>query len=407
MINITKNYKIVFLLLDKSMEFFTNNELWTFMGVLLVTGISIMIVRKSIEKVRVFVLKLASKTQNTVDDEIFNKDIIGYTMYFIPLFILVQLNTLSGAQTYNGVVNIITSIMVPVVTALLVFSGINVIDSIYKKKDIYKKIPFFAGLQLLKIITAIITLIIIVSGILGKSPLIILSGLGAATAILMLVFKDVITGFISGIHLVTNNMLSKGDWITMPSKGVDGDVIEIGISTVKVRNFDKTITSVPAQQLVNNVFFNWKGMQSSGGRRIKRNLLIDANSIKLLGEEDIEDLKQIKIMNEYLDDKSSALKDTNKDRGVFIGDKRSLTNIGTFRAYICEYLKSRGDIYSDDFTFLVRQLEASEHGVPIQIYVFTTTTNWIEYEAIQSDVFDHLFSMVGVFGLKIYQRDNN
>jgi miniconductance mechanosensitive channel len=220
----------------------------------------------------------------------------------------------------------------------------------------------------------------------------------------MLVFKDVIVGFVSGIHLVTNNMLSKGDWITMPSKGVDGDVIEVGITTVKVRNFDKTITSVPSQQLTNNVFYNWKGMQSSGGRRIKRKILIDSNSVHMLNELELKNLKELALLEDYLCEKEIDISHHNDEINPKKGNLRALTNIGTFRKYIELYLTERNDIHIENFTFLIRQLEHNEFGIPIQLYVFTKTTNWIEYEKIQSDIFDHLFSVAKKFDLKIYQR---
>jgi miniconductance mechanosensitive channel len=350
--------------------------------------------------------KKSELSNNKIDDSMFGFGVVKNIILLIPVIGFDIINRINPVGELSGIVATTISVIIPIIISLLMLSIINVINNYYKSKDIYSKIPFYAGVQLVKIIIIIIAIIVIISEIMGKSPVYIFSGLGAATAVIMLIFKDVITGFVSGIHLATNNMLSKGDWITMPSKGVDGDVMEVGITTVKVRNFDKTITSVPAQQLTSNVFFNWKGMQDSGGRRIKRNILIDASSIQLLKDDDIEELKQIRLLKNYLEDKQDSINKTNKERGIFIGDKRTLTNIGTFRAYIKEYLRDRNDIHSEDFTFLVRQLEADEHGVPIQLYIFTNTVNWIDYEEIQSDIFDHLFSMAEVFKLKIYQRDN-
>lgn len=370
----------------------------------MIAGLSVIIIKRYLGEIREVILKITKKTANEIDDKILNKDLIGHVLLFIPIIIVSATSNSMDLGKYAQIMDILISVSIPLVLMFVIFALTNAVNEIYKDKEIYKKVPFFAGLQLVKIISLIIVVIVMIATILGKSPFIILSGLGAATAILMLVFKDVITGFVSGIHLVSNNMLSKGDWITMPSKGVDGDVIEIGISTVKVRNFDKTITSVPAQQLTGNVFYNWTGMQNAGGRRIKRSILIDANTIAFMNNDGVKELSNIGILAEYLSDKANLVKESNADKSEYIGDRRNLTNIGTYRAYIKEYLRSRPDIHQEGFTFLVRQLESTEHGVPIQLYIFTNTVNWIEYEEIQSDIFDHLLSMVPVFNLKIYQR---
>jgi miniconductance mechanosensitive channel len=346
---------------------------------------------------------VATKTKNNYDNEIINGNIIKRVLYIVPFVFFSSITTMLSNPTQLAIVNKIIDLSLPLLTLIIIFSILDTINSIYSKKDIYKKIPFFAGIQFFKITCIIIAGIIFISVIIDKSPVIILSGLGAATAVLMLIFKDIITGFVSGIHLVTNKMLSKGDWITMPSKGVDGDVIEVGITTVKVRNFDKTISSVPTQQLTSNVFFNWTGMQNSGGRRIKRSVLLDSDTIRMMTLNDINELKKIDILNNYLATKELSLEKQNENKKV-IGNSRNLTNIGTFRAYIEEYLISRGDIHTEGFTFLIRQLESKGEGIPIQIYVFTKTTNWIEYENQMSDIFDHILSMASIFNLSIYQK---
>lgn len=353
-----------------------------------------------------YLKRKAEKSDNQIDDHIFGFGVVTNTIMLVPLVMMSIANNILPPGELTKIVEITISVLFPVIITMIIYSSLNVVNAHYSTKEIYKKIPFYALLQLVKIIVLLSAIILVISAIFQKSPVYIFSGLGAGMAVIMLIFKDVITGFVSGLHLVSNDMLSEGDWITMPSKGVDGDVIEVGITTVKVRNFDKTITSVPAQQLTSNVFFNWKGMQDSGGRRIKRSVLIDAASIKMLDEKKINELKSIGIMTEYLDGKLEELTATNKERKDYVGDARSLTNIGTFRRYLVEYLKSRGDIHTDGFTFLIRQLEATELGVPLQMYVFTNTVNWIEYEGIQSDIFDHVLSMANVFGLKVYQRDN-
>jgi miniconductance mechanosensitive channel len=391
------------------MEFYENikNILSTDLGLLAVFFLATILVILSIKKMDVFVQKklssIASNTKNNYDDDIINGNIIKITLLIIPFAIISSSSSFINNEKQIVIIEKVADLLLPFLAIFIIFAILDTANTIYSKKDIYKKIPFFAGLQFVKIISIIIGSIVFISVLLDKSPTIILSGLGAAMAVIMLIFKDTITGFVSGIQLISNQMLSKGDWITMPSKGVDGDVIEVGISTVKVRNFDKTISSVPTQQLTSNVFSNWTGMQNSGGRRIKRSVVLDSDSLMMLDEEKITELKKIDILHEYLSGKESLINKANKDK-KFIGNSRNLTNIGTFRAYIEQYLIDRGDIHTEGFTFLVRQLESNGEGVPIQLYVFTKTTAWIEYENIMSDIFDHILSIAPIFGLAVYQK---
>lgn len=284
----------------------------------------------------------------------------------------------------------------------------SLIDKTFKTLHAATEVQFFAMrtiIQSIKLIFGIIALIYIIAILADKSPVAILSGLGAMSAVLMLVFKDTILGFTAGLQLSTNKMVQIGDWIEMPKYGADGDVIDIGLNVVKVRNFDKTITTIPTYALVSDSFKNYRGMRESGGRRIKRAIKIDIHSIKFLSEEDIKRLEKANLLAPYLKEKVNEIKrynESNKfDLSVSINGRR-LTNIGTLRAYILTYLKNHPNI-NKDMTIMVRQLAPDEYGIPLEIYCFTSTTVWADYENIQSDIFDHIYSILQEFDIKPYQ----
>ncbi|MCG3657976.1 mechanosensitive ion channel family protein [Aliarcobacter butzleri] len=284
----------------------------------------------------------------------------------------------------------------------------SIVDKSFKTLHNKTKTPFFAMqsvIQSIKLIFGIICFIYVISIIMDKSPVAILSGLGAMSAVLMLVFKDTILGFSAGLQLSTNKMVQVGDWIEMPKYGADGDIIDIGLNVVKVRNFDKTITTIPTYALVSDSFKNWQGMRESGGRRIKRAVLIDINSISFLSEEDIKRLEKANLLMPYLHTKQSEIKNYNESHNFDLSvamNGRRLTNIGTLRAYLVTYLKNHPNI-NKDMTIMVRQLAPNEYGIPLEIYCFTATTVWIDYENIQADIFDHVYSILKEFGIKPYQ----
>lgn len=278
--------------------------------------------------------------------------------------------------------------------------------AIYRTYDISKTVPIMSFVQIAKLVLYFFGAITVLSLVLGQSPFTFLAGLGAMTAVLMLVFKDPILGFVAGIQLSANKMVSVGDWIEMPKFSVDGDIIEIGLTTVKIRNFDKTITTIPTQSLINDSFKNWRGMQETGGRRIKRAIHVDVGSVKFCDAEMLSRFSRIQFIADYIDAKKVELSEHNASAGVdtsTLVNGRHLTNLGTFRAFIEAYLRAHPKI-SNTLTFLVRQLEPTENGLPIEIYVFTTTTNWIEYESIQSDIFDHLLAAASEFDLRLFQN---
>jgi miniconductance mechanosensitive channel len=307
--------------------------------------------------------------------------------------------------TYPRIVDAAVNIYFIIVVLLVLDALINFFHSVYQRFDVSGEIPLKGFAQVLKIVMVCAGVIITLSILLDQSPVYLLSGLGAMTAVLMLIFKDPILGFAAGIQLISNRMLRPGDWIEMPKYGADGDVMDITLTTVKVRNFDKTITTIPTYALINDSFKNWRGMEESSGRRIKRAIYIDMNTICFCTPEMVGRFSEIRYIAEYMQQKRQEVEATNTELGVGPqngANARRLTNIGTYRAYVRAYLQNHPMI-NTDMTFLVRQLAPTQHGLPLEIYVFCRDKVWANYEAIQSDIFDHLLAIAGEFDLKVYQ----
>ncbi|POT58287.1 miniconductance mechanosensitive channel [Citrobacter amalonaticus] len=287
---------------------------------------------------------------------------------------------------------------------LSLFSLLDVILNLSQKWPAASQLPLKGIFQGIKLISAIFVGILMISLLIGQSPAILISGLGAMAAVLMLVFKDPILGLVAGIQLSANDMLKLGDWLEMPKYGADGAVIDIGLTTVKVRNWDNTITTIPTWSLVSDSFKNWSGMSASGGRRIKRSISIDATSIHFLDEEEQQRLYKSQLLKPYLETRHQEINAWNQqlDAPDSVLNHRRMTNIGTFRAYLNAYLRNHPRIRKD-MTLMVRQLAPDDHGLPIEIYAFTNTVVWLEYESIQADIFDHIFAVVEEFGLRIHQ----
>jgi miniconductance mechanosensitive channel len=315
--------------------------------------------------------------------------------YFSTTFPEYQQLVEKGAITYIIVVGL-----------MVIYSFLNAFNDIYLTFEISKIKPIKGYIQVVQIIVFILGGIIIIANMMGESPFILLSGIGALSAVLLLVFKDSLLGLVAGIQLAANDMVRVGDWIEMPKYEADGDIIDISLNTVKVQNFDKTITTIPSYALISDSFKNWRGMQVSGGRRIKRSLFIDTNSITFCTEDMIEKYKTIQFLSNYITSKEqeiaeyNAKNEINRDNPV---NGRALTNIGVFRAYINQYLQHHPGI-SQEMTLLVRQLAPTEMGLPLEIYAFTNDIRWDVYETIQSDIFDHLFAVAPEFGLHLFQN---
>ena len=300
----------------------------------------------------------------------------------------------------------VTEAFIVLSIAMAIVKGLTYANELYERLPSSRNRPIKGFIQVVKIVVLCGGAIILISILIDQSPFLLLSGLGAITAVLLLVFKDTILSLVASIQLTTNDMLRVGDWIEMPGMNADGDVIDISLHTVKVQNFDKTITTIPTHRLVSDSFRNWRGMSESGGRRIKRSLLLDQQSARFLSDEEVLDLKKFKILKDYLAEKRDETAAWNAEE--LSGDDapvnaRRLTNIGTLRAYILAYLQWHPNI-SDHFTLLVRQLPPGAEGLPMEIYCFTDTTDWHRYEGIQADIFDHLIAIVPEFHLRLFQE---
>ena len=351
--------------------------------------------------------KFAHYTIQQWDDILVEKHIVKRILYFIPLILLYVLSSpiLTGtsllplSQTLISVLFLIAGMM-------FLDAMLSALLAIYGKSAIAKEISIIPFVQVLKLGLYFVTGILLLSLLLQKTPLYFLSGLGALTAVLMFVFKDVLMGFVAGIQLIANKMVAPKDWIEIPKYGADGDVIEITLTTVKVQNFDNTITTIPTYALINESFKNWRNMNLSGGRRIKRYVNIDLGSIKFCSSEMLEQFKRIQLISQYIQNRQEEILVYNKkhqvDESTLVNGRR-LTNIGVFRSYVEAYLRQHPMIHKD-MTFLIRQLSPSENGLPIEIYVFCKDTNWTAYEAIQADIFDHILAVVPEFDLRVFQE---
>ncbi|OYD23384.1 miniconductance mechanosensitive channel [Oceanimonas baumannii] len=288
---------------------------------------------------------------------------------------------------------------------LSLYSLLDALLDISRQRPAMRAFPLRGIFQSVKLIASIFIGLLIVSTLIGKSPVILLSGLGAMTAVLMLVFKDPILGLVAGIQLSANDMLAVGDWLEMGRYGADGEVIDIGLTTVKVQNWDHTITTIPTYALISDSFKNWRGMSESGGRRIKRSVRLDAASVRFLNEDDLHRLQKSRLLDSYLHDKIEEINRYNREQLADMSslvNGRRLTNLGTFRAYLAALLRQHPHIHQR-MTLMVRQLEAGSEGIPLEIYAFTNTTRWVEYEGIQSDIFDHIFAVLPEFDLRVHQ----
>jgi len=290
--------------------------------------------------------------------------------------------------------------------AMALSATLSAVEDVYRQTPRGKEHSIKGMVQLIKLGLFVVAALIVIAVVTGRHVGLLLSGLGAMSAVLMLIFKDTILGFVAGVQLSSNDMLRVGDWIEMPQLNADGDVIDIALHTVKVRNWDKTITSIPSWRLISDSYKNWRGMQETGGRRIKRALHIDAASVRFLDGDDLQRLSRLNLLADYLPSKTRELAQWNQslgEAGEVAGNRRRLTNLGTFRAYAQAYLDHHPRIHHGLFC-LVRQLDSGPQGIPLELYCFTASTAWADYESTQGDVFDHLFALLPEFGLALYQQ---
>ncbi|HAV87668.1 mechanosensitive ion channel family protein [Stutzerimonas balearica] len=294
-----------------------------------------------------------------------------------------------------------------VLTIALALGGVlDIVNMLYQRRSDARIHPIKGYLQVVKIGLYAIATILIIATLIDRSPLILLSGLGAMAAVLMLIFQDTLLSLVASVQITSNDLIRVGDWVEMPQLNADGDVIDIALHTVKVQNWDKTITSIPTKRFISDSFKNWRGMQESGGRRIKRSLYLDQQSVHFLDAEERKRLYRFNLLEEYLVNKRKEIDEWNAklaERGQEPVNTRRVTNIGTFRAYVERYLRSHPGVHQH-MTLLVRQLSPTADGLPLEIYCFTNTVAWAEYEAIQSDIFDHLLAILPEFGLRVFQH---
>ncbi len=354
------------------------------------------------------VRSVASRTQANWDDVLVEHNVFGRLAQIIPALVvsygivLVPDIPESAEKIIHNVASAYMILMI-ILTLTAVLSAIN---GIYEATEAARRRPIKGFVQLAQIGIYILGAVIVFATLIDRSPVILLSGFGAMTAVLLIVFKDTLLSLVASIQLSSQDMIRVGDWLEMPQFGADGDVIDVALYTVTVQNWDKTITTIPTHRLITDSFKNWRGMSESGGRRIKRSINVDVNSIRVLTDDELERFKGFALLKDYIDNKEADLRAFNvalNEPGESGVNLRRLTNIGTFRAYIHSYLKHHPKIH-DAMTLIVRQLQPGAEGLPIEIYAFSNDTDWAAYEGIQADIFDHLYAIAPEFGLRLFQK---
>ncbi len=375
----------------------------TFIVAFLIYKIVRLIIKTVVTK---FAAKLAEKTKSKLDDYVLKNthlERLAMIVYIIAFAFLGIMLMHDSKETTLSIIFAKLGTLLAIIMIIKLLKGfLTSLASFTEEDPKFKGKPYKGYIQIVIIIVYIFAGLFAVGTVSGRSPWALLSGIGAMTAVILLVFKETILSFVSSIQISSYDLVRNGDWISVPKYGADGDVTDVALHTIKIQNWDKTISVLPTNDLMKSGFKNWRGMQESGGRRIKRAIYLDVSSIKFMDEKMRERIGKIKLLKPYFEEvenKLEACYSVNSEQPL---NETRLTNLGTFRIYIEKYLRNLGGL-RQDLTFLVRQLEAGPTGVPIEIYVFTATTNWNEYEVIQADIFDHLFAAAKEFDLKIFQ----
>jgi miniconductance mechanosensitive channel len=369
-------------------------------GILVLSYLSYIITKKVVLK---WIQKLVKKSKNKLDDIIFDK-FVSRRFAFIPPILIINTFSYLLPSLQMAISRICLALLFWIIL-LTVSSSLNGINKVYEKKKEYKGRPIKGYIQIVIIAMYIVGILALIGILTGQSPLVLLSGIGALTAVILLIFRDTILSFVASLQITSNDLVRLKDWIEVPKFGADGDVIDIALHTIKIQNFDKTITVIPTHKLIDESFKNWRGMQECGGRRIKRSIFIDISSITFCDDKMMEYFDKIILLKEYIKKKRKEIDDYNKKHNIDLSNKvngRRMTNMGMFRAYIEAYLRNHSKI-NKELTFLIRQMKPGPTGLPIEIYVFSTTTDWVVHESIQSDIFDHLFAIVKEFNLRLFQ----
>jgi len=353
------------------------------------------------------IARLVRRSKNDWDDVFVEQKVFNRLAHLAPaIIVFYSLNYIFDAEKLVDFLGNITQSYMVIVVLLVIDALLNALHEIYHRLPISQGRNIKGYVQVVKIIFYFAAIIFIISIFTGEPPNALLTGLGAMAAVLMLVFKDTILGFVASIQLSANKMVNVGDWISMPKYNADGDVIDISLNTVKVQNWDKTIATIPTYALVSESFHNWKGMEQSGGRRIKRSINIDMNSVTFLNKEQIEKFRSFYLLKDYVDQKEKEIAEYNRSLKLEEGtvtNGRKMTNLGTFRKYLEEYLRQHPMIHQD-MTFLVRHLQPTDKGLPVEIYVFSKDQAWANYEKIQADIFDHILAILPEFDLRVFQN---
>ncbi|GIM52686.1 membrane protein [Capnocytophaga cynodegmi] len=382
------------------------SNLWAIVIQSAITFAIILIVAWLIDKLATFIMrrtipKLVGRTATKWDDIFMENLVFARFAHFFPGLLVLSSYHIIASESLRWLIQTLISTYFIIVLIIFLNAVLNAIEQLYiHLKGIEVTIKIY--IQLAKVILYSLGGVAIISIFANKNFIDILTGLGAMITILLIVYKDMIMGFVAGIQLSANKMLFVGDWIASPKDGADGTVIDIGLTTVKVQNWDRTITTIPTYKLTSESFTNWRGMELSGGRRIKRHVSVDIESIHFLSEEEIENFKKIRLISDYIEEKVKIINEVNANETECFNQRR-LTNIGTFRKYVENYLRE-SDFVNLDMMFVVRQLQPTEKGVPIEIYMFSKVKQFVTYEQIQADIFDHILAIVPTFNLRLFQE---
>lgn len=351
---------------------------------------------------------IADRSSTTWDDHLINNKVFRAIAFLLPLTFMEHFFSIVFYQypTWNVAANRVLDVMIILVILISINRTLNALRDILQEKEVYRDKPVQSYFQITKIIITGIFVILILARVTNQSPLFFLTSLGAMTAILVLVFKDTILGFVGSLQLAANDMIRLGDWVTMDKYGADGTVQEINLATVKVQNFDKTITTIPTYAFISDSFINWRGMQESEGRRIKRSMFIQIDTIHFASDELLKKLSSIKVLEEYIKTTQEHIEAYNKENGFDEDESinaRRQTNIGLFRMYVEKYLANHPEV-NQDMPLISRQLAPTPNGVPLEVYCFTKDKEWNGYERVMGDIFDHLFATVEAFELELFEN---
>jgi miniconductance mechanosensitive channel len=389
------------MIIESIQKWISTNPYIAFAGAILVSYGLYLIARFVIARM---VPAVTARTDTDYDDVIVEKINLQRIAWLVPLlFLYIYADSTLGSDSIFTRINLLLIIGMGVFALTSLLNGIN---DVYEMRPNYSGVSIKGYLDLVKLLFVTVGIILSISIFTGESPVGLLSGLGALTAVLLLIFQDTILSLVASVQIASNDLIKEGDWIEVPSYGADGDVLDMSLHSIKVQNWDKTITVIPTYKMIEVAYKNWRGMSESGGRRIKRSISIDMSSIRFCDREMLSSFSKVNLLQSFLPEKIASLETYLEQHPAGVDsplDGPQITNVEIFRAYMAAYLRSREDIHQDGLTFLIRSLDPDRHGLPIEVYIFTKTIDWIEYEDIQAEIFEHLVAMIPEFGLRVFQ----